>query len=117
MVVLLLVLDDDDDEDDEEEEEGAAVADAKNVLANAALHSRCAYKHRKSTSKIRCDTTSPPSILLLSVAVAVAIDDDVDDDDDDDDDGMVAMVILGAQELQQHKSQKKIVSQDLLIEY
>ena len=103
----------DDDEGAEEEEgaegeEGAAVADAKNVLANAVLHSRCTYKHRKSTSKIRCDNMSSPSILLLSVAVDDD-DDDVDDDDDDDDDdvddvvvvvdGMVAMVILGAQAL------------------
>ena len=113
MVVLLLVLDDDDDDEEEDEgaegEEGAAVADAKNVLANAALHSRCTYKHKKSTSKIRCDNMSSPSILLLYVAVdvAVVVDDEVVDvvAVDVDDDGMVAMVILGAHALQQHKTQ------------
>ena len=93
--MVLSVLDEDDDEG-AEEDDGAAVADANNVLANAALHNRCTYKHTKSASRIRCDNTSLPSILLLSDAAAVVVD-----DDDVDDDGMVAMVIFGAQALQQ----------------
>ena len=52
---------------------------------------------------------SSPSILLLYVAVdvAVVVDDEVVDvvAVDVDDDGMVAMVILGAHALQQHKTQ------------
>ena len=55
---------------------------------------------------------SSPSILLLYVAVDVAVAVVVDDDEvvdvvavDVDDDGMVAMVILGAHALQQHKTQ------------